>query len=357
MIDENIFLGALEDNRPEDRKQKDHHFAEAVAFASPVIWTEKQNIRKFTVRDQGQAGSCVANTVAKLEEIQYFNKTGELVPFSATSIYQYRSNKPSGGMIGVEAFDIWRKQGITTEAILRSQSVASDAEIDAIKIPSLAKDTAKVFGIDGFVQTPFDIDVIASIIENTKKGVMVWFRFTASEWSSEMPMIKGTSAPLAHSVTAVDYTIHNGKKCLVIEDSAHFGGLAVRYISEEWVNPTRMFFSAYPLNAKFITDGSMLIPKVTFTKPLVFIPLDAQGNISDLSTHNAQKGDVVLLQNILKKEGVFPINYDSTGYYGALTCKAVLAFQKKYKLGTNESLDLLGGKRVGQLTIAQLNSL
>lgn len=359
MVDDNIFLGALEDTRTQEQKEKDRHFVEAVAFASQVIWTEKTKIRKFLVRDQGQAGSCVAQTTAKLQEILYFNKTGEFVPFSATSIYEYRSNKPTGGMIGVEAFDIWRKQGITLESILRSQNMSGDTEIDNIPITNLAKDTSRVFSIDGYLQAPFDIDTIAGIIENTKKGVMVWFRFSSSEWSREMPVIQGTYAPLAHSVTAVDYTIHNGKKCLVIEDSAHFGGIAVRYISEEWITPTRMMFCGYPLNMKFITDTTPtpVIGKHIFTKPLEFIPLTILGQISDTTKHTSQKDDVVCLQDILKKEGVFPTNFASTGYYGSQTCKAVLLFQQKYAIDTPQNLLQLGGRRVGQLTLDKLNSL
>jgi hypothetical protein len=354
-LDNNTFLGAREDTRTKEEKEKDIHFNEVVAKADVVDWSKPLG-RKFTKRNQGHAGSCVANTIAKQAEIEYSNKNNESVVFSAKPIYDFRSNKPYGGMMGVEAFNIWKKKGITTESIIRSQNVASDKEIDDIPMTHLATDTSLAFRIDGYMQLPLDMETIASTIQKTKKGVMVWFKFTAEEWGREIPKIMGDKEPLFHSVTAVDIAIKDGQKTIYIEDSAPFAGIYERYLTEDWFQK-RLYFAGIPRNFKSIAGLELDVPNHKFTKALSFIPLDNLGNISDMYTHNMQLEDVMALQDILKYEKILENTVDSTGYYGAKTCKAVLEFQMKHKVASDEDLIKLGGKRVGPATISILNKL
>lgn len=371
-MDENTpFLGANLDTRTEDQKQKDHFQVELVASTAPVVWKEKKKseFRSFEDQDQDGSGSCVAQTVKKLAQILLFLKEGVKVSFSALSIYWERSNKPDGGMIGVESFDIWKNKGITLEAILPSQKM-SDAQMDAAKIEQYERDIANIFRISNHVGLKNgDFEAVASTIQQTGKGVMVWFYFNSKEWSPEFPEVKDPSLTIPtgsrHSVTAVDFGLINGKKYIKIEDSALFGGRTVRFISEEFFK-ARNWFSRYPMNYRF-QDSTQPAPTPTpipqpgkpvhvFTKPLVFIPLDAKGNISNPTLHNAQKTDVVKLQDILRYEGFFPVNVDSTGYYGATTAKAVLAYQKKYAVAPLPELDGLQGRRVGEKTVVSLNN-
>ena len=101
------------------------------------------------------------------------------------------------------------------------------------------------------------------------------------------------------------------------------------------------------LNFKFNDKSNQTTnkPKYTFTKTLKF---------SSIYIINE---DVKHLQDILKYEGLFPINIDSTGYYGSITAKAVLAFQLKYKVDSINELNALMGHIVGPKTIAMLNKL
>src|SRR3990167_6436993 len=94
--------GANIDTRSKDEKLKDYEFKEVVASASPVAWSEKPQSawRKFPIFNQNGSNSCVAQTLAKLLGILYWLKNQLYVHFSATHIYQRRSNKPSGGMAG-----------------------------------------------------------------------------------------------------------------------------------------------------------------------------------------------------------------------------------------------------------------
>jgi peptidoglycan hydrolase-like protein with peptidoglycan-binding domain len=47
--------------------------------------------------------------------------------------------------------------------------------------------------------------------------------------------------------------------------------------------------------------------------------------------------EIKFLQNVLKYEGLFPTNVESTGYYGPVTQKAVGQFQIKHKVVDNET--------------------
>lgn len=356
--------GALLDTRPESQKQKDHSLVEIVASANPVFWETKPEAkwRKFPDQNQDGSGSCVAQTIKKLLGILYFLKHGTFVRFSATHVYQRRSNKPAGGMIGVEAFDI-AAQGVTLEELVSSE-LMTDAQMDAKKVEKYHEEVGKVFTISGHIGIPIsDIDLVASTVQTTGKGVAILVYFTSAEWSKKVPTIDvaltGPADPrsLRHAVAVVDFTLYNGKKALIIEDSAHFGGLTRRVITEDFFK-RRNFFVRYPMNFKFGgPEQNPNIPSYTFSKNLTFIPLDAMGNISDPIKNESQKADVIGLQNILKYEGFFPINVDSTGYYGSITAKHILAFQKKYKVDTDANLDALMGRSVGPKTIAVLNQM
>jgi hypothetical protein len=363
------FLGANIDSRPEEEKQKDHKLAEAVAAANPVTWIPKgpSEWRRFPEQDQDGSGSCVAQTIKKMALISLWLKEKVYVPFSATSIYQARSNKPAAGMIGVDAFEIWRKEGITLETLVPSQKM-SDDQMDSVRIEQYEKQIGNVFKIGGHVDLPVkDIDAIASTIQTTGKGVMVWYFFKQDEWSREIPVIvdAGLTAPngLRHSVTAVDYFLYNGKKALLVEDSAHFGGHTYHIITEDF-HKVRNFFAHYAMNYVFqdqtqpTPTDPVQKPTYTFTKTLEFIPWNDTTNAPlDLVKHEAQKNDTIALQRILQYEGMFPANFTATGYYGAMTAKAVLAWQTKHAVAPVSELVPLQGKSVGPKTMTKLNSL
>lgn len=364
-MDEFVFLGANLDTRPEEAKQKDVHIAEVVASAAPVEWVEKKKWRTFPKQFQSSSGSCVAQTAKKLAGINIFNKEGRYLELSATSIYQERSNKPEGGMIGVEAFDIWKDKGISLEALVPSQEM-SDAQMDALKIEQYERDIGKFFSISGHVGIPVaDFETVASVIQATQRGVMVWFYFNNKEWSREIPIVLDPSldryaaGTMRHSVAAVDFGLIKGKKYLKIEDSAPFGGLSERWISEDFFK-ARNFFTRYSSTFKF--EGGITPPPPStfkFAKPLVFIPWDdAKGQPADMVLHEAQKADVIKLQDFLKAKGAFPANQSSTGYYGSLTAKGVYQLQVQWQVAPLDELNAIAplGGRVGSKTIAAFNA-
>src|SRR5690606_38609989 len=152
--------------------------------AAPVQWRKKKasEIRKFPIFDQGQSGSCVAQTGKKQLGVYISLKAGGgFVPLSASHIYQRRFNRPGGGMNGNDVFAIMQKG--TTLAELAPDERMSDAQMDAINVPPFAAKIGEVFSIGNYlIVGTKDIDLIASIIQETGKAVMVWYYFQSNEW-------------------------------------------------------------------------------------------------------------------------------------------------------------------------------
>lgn len=366
----NFQNGALLDVRPQEEKDKDYRFEELVSAPAAVEWIEKKmaDLRKFPIFHQNGSGSCVAQTMRKILGVLYWLKYGKFVDFSATHIYQRRSNKPSGGMWGVEAFNIARK-GVTLEEFAESDHM-TDAEMDGMKIVELWVKIGEAFKLTNFVVLPSkDFDVAASTIQKTGKAIMMWFHFLYSEWT-ECPTIKDPNLPesganvLRHSVSGTDVTLigqsnlpsHRnawGKQAIFMEDS--WGSATAidgrRFITREFYEK-RNFFTAYPIS--FVYDDQTQPepqpnPQPNPSKPKHTFVLDLE---------KGQRGeDIVALQNVLKYEGCFPKNIDSTGYYWSVTSDAVYKFQMKHKVADAAELDALKGNRVGAKTRAKLNEL
>jgi hypothetical protein len=335
--------GALTDTRSEGEKLKDFHFEEIVTSASPVNWVAKDisECRQFPIFNQDGSGSCVAQSIAKMLGIMYQEKHGEYVHFSATDVYQRRANKPQAGMAGVDAFNIARK-GVTLESLVPSQNM-SDIKMDGVEIEDYKRRVGEIFKIGAYLQIPSgDIDAVASVIQHTGKGVMVWVYGSIKEWVRNEPEVLGDvsiyKAEVRHSIVATDFLMHNGKKCLVIEDSwggnAGIGGR--RIISEDFFK-ARNYFAGYVMNFDFTETEAT---GYTFTKTMKF---------------GDRNKEVAKMQDKLKSEKVFPSNIESSGYYGSITAQAVLSFQRKYAVASEDELIQLAGRLVGPKTLKALN--
>ncbi|QGH73345.1 MAG: papain family cysteine protease [Siphoviridae sp. cttb18] len=345
---EHFISGAVIDTRTEEEKAKDKRITELVASLDQVNWVEKPQSawRKFPIFQQNGSGSCVYQTISKMKGIFYWLKNQVYVHFSATHGYQRRANRPGTGMGAVDAFNI-AKQGTTLEELVPSQNM-NDAQMDSIIIPQYKQDVGKVFAVGEPIFLPVqDIEAVASVIQKTGKAVMVWFYFGMNEWNQAVPQIVDPAlgligAPGLHSVTAVDFTLYQGKKALIIEDSwgAGVGINGQRVITEDFYK-VRNWFAGYFMNFKF-EEQTMPKPIHTFTTELKY---------------GDENYSVKMLQEILKYEGLFPINTTSTGKYYGTTAESVLKFQRKYAVAPESELTMLAGMRVGPKTIAKLNEL
>ena len=364
---ETNYNGVIEQT-PEE-KAKNFTFAETVglANANPVNWVEKKQPkgvqyflndktwRRFDVRNQDGSGSCVIQTLAKLAGILAYIKWGIFLVFSA-GLYAYRENSPQSGTGGVDAYKMGKKIGFTLESLLPSNGL-NDEQMNAIKYNELHQ--AMNLKFDGYIFLPEkDIDAIASVIQTTKKGVMTWYRFGKGEWT-DVPKILTTEIPNHHSIPAIDYTLYNGEKALVQDESwgDTFGMKGQRIITETFLKERNTHVS-YPITFKFEPESIQNLPSVVFAKQLVFIPLDANQRVEQAFefAHQAQIEDVKRYQDILKAEGCLPTNIASTGLYHNLTAKATMALQTKYNIAPIEEIKQLEGKIVGPKTLAYLNS-
>jgi hypothetical protein len=313
--------GALIDDRVLDFPQ----FDEIVAGAEAVNWVEKPESqwRKFKEQNQAGSSSCVAQSTRKYMSILYKVNTGEDIDFSATDVYQRRKNFPKEGMYAVDALEIAGK-GVTLNELVPSDFM-TEQDMNTLEIADYKRDVGKIFkaGVPIILPTK-DIDAVASVIQKTGKGVVLFFYFTNAEWSKTVPTINDISLSLysvrayRHGVVAVDFTLYNGKKALIIEDSAHFGGKSRRIITEDFY-AKRNYFAGYTMNFTFVEGSDVPYNlRYTFTRDLAYTP------------RYTEDAEVAKLQDIMKHEGVFPITIDSTGWYGNITVQSVKKLEKKY---------------------------
>ena len=183
-----------------------------------------------------------------------------------------------------------------------------------------------------------DIDAIASVC-NQGTAVPITIFATYREWAQTYPAVYNRSltrdvAPVRHCVCVLPNGafVKDGVKYLAIQDSAHFGGLHRRYLSEDFIR-ARCYGSLYFLPA------APSVPAPT-QKPKLAAPLSSNLKVG------SRGPDVSALQAILAYEGLLDVK--PTGYFGGLTMKAVKAYQSKH------GIEAVG--EVGPKTRAAINA-
>lgn len=337
-----------------------YRLEEFVDVTAPVTWAVKprENWRKFQIYNQNGSGSCVAMTMRKLIAILYWLKTNTWIDPSASHIYQRRVNKPDGGMGGDDVFKI-AQQGVALNYKALSDNM-TNAQMDAVVVSQEAVEEGKQYAIKNWLLLPVgDIDTLASTIETTKKGVMMWTFWNYDEWL-DVPVVKRqlnlyAESTSRHSTAAVDFTLCDqsnmpnnpetwGKKCIIMDESWDKTATALdgqRVITEDFFKQ-RNFYLAYPINFKFEQGVDPNKPKHTFPTNRIM-----KYRPGVLVTYG--DADVIAMQDILKYEGFFPLNLKSTGYFGTYTKTALAKWQKKHGLKD----DGIAGKN----TLGKMNSI
>lgn len=309
-------------------------FNEMVAKTDVVNWKpfDVSKLPNFPVRNQNGSSSCVAFTIALMCSIMYFTATGTWINFSPAFIYSRRKNKPNEGMLADDAFSL-ASDGMLPDEFMPSDD-KSEEYMNTTPVPKLVTMFNKLSALFGFdhrmIALPVgDIETVASTIQRTGKPVMVWFRFGDNEWK-QSPLLLTLLLKYHHSVTAIPPTnpneqtfgIYEGEKAVAIQDSwgkimFTFGG---KRIIKESFWKARNTFAAYVKKLKFEegTDDRPSYDGKTF----------------------------ISLQNVLRYEGLFPINQDFFEGYGPITIEAVKKFQVKYGIANvfNSGYGVLGPK-------------
>ena len=341
--------GLLNDPRPLIEKEKDY-LAEEIFEFSPHVWKERneKDWRKYPIFNQDGSSSCVSMAVSKAMGIENVIEENKFVHFSARDIYTRRKNFPYKGMYFQNGMEIASKSGSTIEQLMPSQKLQETDMNRSYDRTNLTEQVALPGKMGGYFRLPIDIDKIAKVIESTKKGILLGVKFGPNEWNRKVPkvLISYSQSKYGHAVVATNAILYNGKRSLIIEDSwgPNKGINGRRILTEDWFETNKVIFAGYfqKLDNKWRDKEKPSSVKCYFEKDL---------------RRGQQTLQVEKLQEVLQLEELFPINVITSGWYGPITAKAVLAFQKKYKVASIEELESLAGRRVGLQTRQTLNEL
>jgi len=329
MIDEiKIDTGLVEDPRSQEEKDKDYPHSE-VAMAIPLKWNRGiEGAPEYPDRDQNGSLTCVAQSGASgLNTI-----TGKII--SAHAPYRRRSNFPGGGMWLQNYGDLVRNQGVTTEDLDPSQRM-SEQQMNA--------DVTVATPLNKFLYAfpnVKNIDEIATAIEAQKHSLITILGNSNEYTNVEKPIvIPSDNLNIAHCLCGIYYfTDEKGVKCILVKESWGPNYIRQRIFTEDYLKSRGT--GAMYLIPPVVVPPTPAKPKFKFQSILLY----GQSNYS-----------IKMLQDILKFEGLFPININSTGNYLSTTAGAVLKWQIKHKVASLIELNSLRGRRCGEKTIAALN--
>lgn len=328
-----IFTGVLGDPRTDERVQNGWKIDEILAESAPLNWRPKfiSELVQYPVWNQSQSSACVAFSKAKQVSIKISQLTGTWLDFSPSSIYQLRSNRPQGGMNIADANEIVSKRGTSIEALMKSQNL-TETQINSVPRTLVADLFAKAIAeaVVSYLYIPINIDRIAQSIESGKSVSLLIFG-EYDEYSRMVPMVTNPNltyeqAPIRHEIVAVDYYINSqNQKVIHCNDSAHFGGIPLRDITEDFLTKRCILADA--------------IDVFTFDPDIV----------SDRPSYDGVT--IISAQKCLRYEGLFPNNVDFVENLGPVTRDAINKFQRKYGLHPT------GTGTLGPLTKGKLKEL
>lgn len=342
--------------------------AEVAFGAAPFDWSTtvdaEQSIAaaiaqpgfKLPVNNQGASGSCGGQADEKVGEILKAILTKNFTRMSAKFTYapvSYPGGGTTDGDLVVRTTGAgWGTEGDTpsyqngnppTEQFMETVAdITPKAMQDAIIEQALAP-----------VYINLDIDSIAQAIRDYHAVRLGLCGSNNGTWLSATPVPPTATEQIwSHFMCFCKAEMRNGKKSIGAIQSWGAAGVGdpsapgIQWLDESYFGvqlPQGVFGqSIWRATAYLYNENPATTLHYAFTKPLLL----------------GQSGeDVVALQRALQVLGFFPAAVPCTGYYGAITAAAVLAFGLKYQVSDVATLKQLAGARVGALTLAQLNKL
>lgn len=342
--DKIISQSALPDTRPPELKDKDY-LADEVASATAVVPFKNKKIQKLTATEYNQwyVGSCVPHGFFTQLEYEGIAPAG----MSQLRAYRKRINYPQDGSIGVDIYDKIR-EGQSNDF----PTPKKFREADATAMPYVKGE--KIIPDFKYFQYAkngaWDLDAAVKDVA-VGKAVAIFIFATDDEWSQEFveikdPNLQAVGAEVRHCVCIIpkgDFT-EKGKSWVSVHDSAKFGGRHLRYVSYDFLLKRTYFAS------KVVKATEIPLPPAPPSN--VGLPL--------LNCEQGDRGDAVLaLQKYLIDNEYLKAEY-ATGFYGAITSRAVLWFQlfhhEKFGVNIPQLLDW-GGKYWGSQSIKVLKEL
>lgn len=345
-----FFTGVIDDPRSAESKALDFNHEELLSLGVAIdpFTNEKPTSSPYPDEDQQQVGSCVPHGVGGALAIDRSLQTNESYQRLAwTFSYRLRVNYPQAGCFLQDIFEEYRTIGAPLFDMVPDP--ATEEEANAVIVTPAQKTEAAIFKGLSYVQfaVPNDIGEIANVIEQGKSAVILFFS-TYAEWAREYPEIQNTALKYGDEAAEVHHCVRvlpksgfteNGIRYIAIQDSVHFGGMTIRYVSEQFI-AARVYGAGYWIAPAVLGTGPL--PSHTFTQVL------KQG---------MKNKEVTMLQSLLIAEGFLPADC-ATGYFGGMTLAALHAFQNKY------AADILLPQRLdaptdvfGSFSIAKANAL
>jgi hypothetical protein len=334
----------------EDRiDTRDFQWSEVGFGTAPYDWSKSYNIEeilktKLPVKDQGQSSSCGGQAWASYASaLEVFDdKTFE--ERSAKFIYA-QTYVPGGGTYGRDNANLFVSQGVAREALLTSYENGQAPSEEFITRGSDINNACRIDAAQdrafSYANVEIDIDTVAQAIQ-ANKGLILGVRGENNgTWLSPYPKAPSSVGVWGHWVYAGKIMMENGIKFIGILNSwgTSVGAKGWQWLSEDYFTSTGIF---QVWTHVFNPNPVVPIFKYKFIKQMKY------GDNSE---------DVRRLQTALQINGTFRKTLAPTGFYGAITRKAVLDFQLKYKIADRNYLLSLGGKNSGPLTLKQLNLL
>lgn len=322
----------------------------------PSLFT---NFERFGYYDQQKTPSCVSHAVANLMKLWWFMKTGEVVRFSPRFLHVMSKTGygPNDGRDPVSVLKIAQKYGCATELTCPNDTSLDNATYVGIPITQSMLDEAIQRKIPGYVMIPPTQYGIRAAIQQYGAVAML-FQISNAFWTAP----DGTSSWAQDKIDPV-----RAPKSIFDVISGHeivgsgYNTSLDHFVNSWGNNWAEHGESDYLFNEweKWITEAVAIaeVPGDAINLVRMLPPADEfKHNFTQTIGYGSQGDEVRALQIALSIDGENPYP-EVTGFYGDKTRQAVLAFQSKYQVAPQATINILNGRNVGPATRAQLNKL
>lgn len=345
--------------------ERDHQWEEVGFGVSPFDWTTGYDAEKelaalmnkpdfiISPKDQNGSGSCGGQAWSYYSAVQeaFYDKSYQ--ERSAKFVYA-QTHGPMGGSDGRDNSALYKAQGVSEELLCPSYDHGmAPSEAFMIRpqdITAVARENARLNRATSYVSVSPDIDSIAQALKANHGIVIGVDGSNNGTWLSLFPQKPVAGEVIwRHWLFVFAAKMINGKKHLGVINSwgSNPGENGKQWLSEDYVKAT-VYDTFNGFSQACVWEAWSLVHNDNPASP------DFTHNFATDIKFNTNGEEVVALQKALQLEGGFPLGTPTTGYYGDITRRAVLAFRIKYGIDTSTDPQ---GKNVGPKTRAQLNKL
>lgn len=311
--------GVLQDPRDAADKLCDYLHEERLPVKVDDPFSNQKIVESpYLYENQAGTFSCVPHGVGLALAIERKTDNGVYARLSWLFGYRLRSNYPSEGSWFQDIFNIYRKWGAPLYSSLPTAPNMTEAQANSVVCTAQMYTEAELYrGNEYYMfESPNDFEEIARVAQRGHAvPILIYSRL--GEWSRQYPIIESAlelfGAPVRHCVCILPYSgfTEGGTRFVVAQDSAWFGGIKLRYLSEAFIK-SRCYAAGYWDTVKTLPTGAY--PKYTFTKVLKY---------------GSSGPEVTAMQKLFIAEGLLPDDLAS-GYFAGRTLAALHAFQNKY---------------------------